>query len=65
MQGGGEHYEFPKFVWSPAGGWWSNPRHWKRNTIVIVTVAAAFTIPFVKYSAANEVRLSGVFCIVL
>jgi hypothetical protein len=19
-------------VWTPSGGWWANPKHWKRNT---------------------------------
>jgi hypothetical protein len=19
-------------VWSPAGGWWADPKHWRRNT---------------------------------
>ncbi len=32
--GGGGHYDYPKHVWSPAGGWmWERaPRAWKRNT---------------------------------
>lgn len=32
--GGGGHYDYPKHVWSPAGGWmWERtPRFWKRNT---------------------------------
>ena len=28
---GGQH-NFPKEVWSPAGGWWADPKNWKRNT---------------------------------
>ena len=46
----------PCAVWSPAGGWWCNPRHWKRNTAVaygFIGVALAGTFMF---SAANEVR---------
>lgn len=27
LQGGGAHYPYPKQVWSPAGGWWCNPRY--------------------------------------
>lgn len=30
--GGGNRFEYPKYVWSPSGGWWCNPRHWRRNT---------------------------------
>ena len=26
-------FDYPKYVWSPSGGWWCNPRHWKRNTM--------------------------------
>ncbi len=34
VMGGGGHYDYPKHVWSPAGGWmWERaPRAWKRNT---------------------------------
>ncbi|KAK9383843.1 uncharacterized protein V2V93DRAFT_362852 [Kockiozyma suomiensis] len=29
---GGKRYPFPKHVWAPTGGWWPNPKNWKRNT---------------------------------
>ena len=35
--GGGHHFEYPKWVWSPAGGWWPKPQAWKRNTIMYAT----------------------------
>ena len=31
--GGGHHFEYPKWVWSPAGGWWPKPQAWKRNAL--------------------------------
>lgn len=44
--GGGRQFLYPKWVWSPAGGWWANPTHWKRNTIIygaFVAGAACWT----------------------
>jgi hypothetical protein len=32
--GGGRQFLYPKWVWSPAGGWWANPTHWKRNSMI-------------------------------
>ncbi|KAJ7661695.1 hypothetical protein B0H17DRAFT_323071 [Mycena rosella] len=32
--GGGGRYPYPKYVWSPAGGWWSQPANWKMNTFI-------------------------------
>jgi len=34
--GGGNHFPYPKNVWSPSGGWWHDPPHWRRNTMVLV-----------------------------
>ncbi|VDB86394.1 unnamed protein product [Peniophora sp. CBMAI 1063] len=45
--GGGARYPYRKDVWSPAGGWWSQPKTWRRNTailfggILLVTYGAA------------------------
>ncbi|KAI0030142.1 hypothetical protein K488DRAFT_88035 [Vararia minispora EC-137] len=33
--GGGARFPYPKDVWSPAGGWWSQPKAWKFNTAVL------------------------------
>ncbi|PVI01833.1 hypothetical protein DM02DRAFT_641624 [Periconia macrospinosa] len=32
--GGGGKIPYPKHVWSPAGGWYSQPANWKANTAV-------------------------------
>ena len=32
--GGGGHFPFPKYVWSPAGGWWGNTKDGPRNTVI-------------------------------
>ncbi|ORY18505.1 hypothetical protein BCR34DRAFT_473198 [Clohesyomyces aquaticus] len=33
--GGGGKIPYPKHVWSPAGGWYSQPANWKANTAVM------------------------------
>ncbi|CAD0018091.1 unnamed protein product [Aureobasidium pullulans] len=42
----GDKIPYPKHVWSPAGGWYSQPKNWKANTAVmglaVFTVAAVF-----------------------
>ena len=56
--GAGPKMPYPKWVWSPAGGWYCNPPNWKRNTAIVLAgwgVLAYFTF---KISAANERRLS-------
>ncbi len=37
--GGGRKFEYPKWVWSPAGGWWPNPTNWKRNSVIFSVFA--------------------------
>merc|ERR1711939_1007405 len=32
--GGGGKIPYPKHVWSPAGGWYSQPANWKANTLI-------------------------------
>jgi hypothetical protein len=54
--GGGRQFDYPKWVWSPAGGWWANPTHWKRNTAVygaFVVLVASYTY---LYSESKTVR---------
>merc|ERR1711879_856321 len=48
--GGGPRFDYPKFVWSPSGGWWTTaPPGWKRNTgialgAVFVLAAGTFYV---------------------
>ncbi|KAL0078083.1 hypothetical protein J3Q64DRAFT_1293866 [Phycomyces blakesleeanus] len=49
-------YPYPKQVWSPAGGWWAQPKTWKSNTAIaalgmIVTLGAVWSV-----SAEKEKR---------
>ena len=39
--GGGGHFHHPKYVWSPAGGWWGNTKNGPRNTVIAVGLMAA------------------------
>ena len=35
---GAANFPYPKWVWTPAGGWWCNPVNWKRNTYIAAGV---------------------------
>ncbi|KAL7750277.1 hypothetical protein RI367_004450 [Sorochytrium milnesiophthora] len=54
--GGGGRFPYPKWVYSPAGGWWPQPKNWKSNTAVI-GAGMAIVLGFAfKFSADNEER---------
>jgi hypothetical protein len=37
QMGGARRYPYPKWVWSPAGGWWPTSPNYKRNAVIYVT----------------------------
>ncbi|KAI1210900.1 uncharacterized protein F4807DRAFT_459127 [Annulohypoxylon truncatum] len=43
-------------VWSPSGGWYTQPSNWKANTAVFAGVVVALTAALWKLSAEREVR---------
>ena len=47
---------YPKHVWSPAGGWYSQPANWKSNTAVVGFCIFVLTGIAFKYSADHEHR---------
>ncbi|TVY64361.1 hypothetical protein LSUE1_G005705, partial [Lachnellula suecica] len=49
--GGGGKIPYPKHVWSPAGGWYSQPANWKANTAVLGAVMIGLTGLMWKLSA--------------
>lgn len=49
-------YSYPKHVWSPAGGWYSQPANWKTNTAIMGAVMAGIVTMVWSYSAENEFR---------
>ncbi|KAI0014392.1 hypothetical protein F4779DRAFT_8969 [Xylariaceae sp. FL0662B] len=54
--GGGPKVPYPKHVWSPAGGWYAQPKNWKANTAAFMVVIFGITALTWKLSADLEVR---------
>eukprot|EP00053_Salpingoeca_punica_P001249 m.32683 g.32683 ORF g.32683 m.32683 type:complete len:84 (+) comp10918_c0_seq1:44-295(+) len=54
--GGDARFEYPRYVWSPSGGWWPNPRNWRTNTAIVAVVAAVVCVPLFLASAERERR---------
>ena len=50
------HHSYPKHVWSPAGGWYTQPANWRANTAVAVAVIFGITALTWRLSAEREVR---------
>ncbi|KAL7680032.1 hypothetical protein Plhal304r1_c070g0158591 [Plasmopara halstedii] len=55
MSGGGE-YPYPKYTWSPAGGWWAKTKNWQRKTSVALVAMAAVAGPIALYSNSNHIK---------
>ena len=56
--GGGRRFLYPKWVWSPTGGWWPSPVAWKRNTAMVGVVVAIMTSAIYTFSEAHTVHES-------
>ncbi|EKM82323.1 hypothetical protein AGABI1DRAFT_82136 [Agaricus bisporus var. burnettii JB137-S8] len=56
--GGGARYPYPKYVWSPAGGWWVRPSNWASNTAIVAGGMAAVLYAVWRVSANNEQRIT-------
>ncbi|PFH46415.1 hypothetical protein AMATHDRAFT_7852 [Amanita thiersii Skay4041] len=54
--GGGARYPYPKYVWSPSGGWWTRPTNWVSNTAIAFTGILALTYATWSVSAEYERR---------
>lgn len=52
---GGHHFPYPKWVWSPAGGWWAKPKHWKRDTVIFYVVAGTMLYGAYQFCEARTV----------
>ena len=54
--GGGRPFKYPKWVWSPAGGWWANPPNANRNLVAyLVFVVAPLSYFVYGYSERHTV----------
>ncbi|KAM0693040.1 hypothetical protein Q7P36_007597 [Cladosporium allicinum] len=56
LMGGGAKVPYPKHVWSPAGGWYTQPKNWKANTAVVMGVMLGITGLMWSVSAEREFR---------
>ncbi|KAI2464521.1 hypothetical protein F4781DRAFT_412644 [Annulohypoxylon bovei var. microspora] len=54
--GGGPRVSYPKHVWSPSGGWYTQPSNWKLNTAAFFGVMITLTAAVWKLSAEREFR---------
>ncbi|QDS70633.1 hypothetical protein FKW77_000754 [Venturia effusa] len=52
--GPGGKIAYPKHVWSPAGGWYSQPANWKANTLVMG--ACMFGIAAMAWTASAQLE---------
>ncbi|KAI9672538.1 MAG: hypothetical protein M1817_003304 [Caeruleum heppii] len=54
--GGGGKIPYPKHIWSPSGGWYSQPANWKANTAILGAVMFGITAYVWSVSAEREFR---------
>ena len=47
---------YPKHVWSPAGGWYAQPKNWRANTAIMLGVVVGITAMAWSVSAEKEHR---------
>ena len=53
---GAVNFPYPKWVWSPAGGYWCNPPNWARNTMICAGVWGVVLFFGCRFSSENERR---------
>lgn len=53
---GAANFPYPKWVWTPVGGYWPNPPKWKRNTAMMAAAWAGITLFTFNWSRNNERR---------
>ncbi|CAM6106201.1 unnamed protein product [Calypogeia fissa] len=55
--GHGGHYPgYPTQVWTPLGGWWCDPKYWRRNTAIAMAGIFLTCVPIAIKSAQLEQR---------
>ncbi|KAK6346725.1 hypothetical protein TWF696_006838 [Orbilia brochopaga] len=52
--GGGGKIPYPKHVWSPAGGWYGQPKNWRQNTITMAALGAGLLA--IAFSASTRLE---------
>ncbi|KAK3056528.1 hypothetical protein LTR09_002321 [Extremus antarcticus] len=56
LRSGGAKVQYPKHVWSPAGGWYAQPANWKQNTAIFSGLIAGIVAMVWSVSADREHR---------
>nr|POE94566.1 hypothetical protein CFP56_16806 [Quercus suber] len=56
LRSGGGKIPYPKHVWSPAGGWYSQPTNWRTNTAILSGVLIGASAMLWSLSAEREFR---------
>ncbi|ETV87923.1 hypothetical protein H257_01329 [Aphanomyces astaci] len=51
-------YPYPKHTWSPAGGWWNQPKNWKNRTAILTGVMVLLIVPMTVFSTKNKTTYS-------
>ena len=57
MGRGAANFPYPKWVWSPAGGWWCEPKNGPRNTMIAAGIWGVILYLGARFSSANERRI--------
>eukprot|EP00741_Cyanophora_paradoxa_P011226 tig00020554_g10846.t1 len=56
--GGGGHWPFPRYVWSPSGGFWATGGpNAARNAVFVFLGIMGLTFPITKYGESRTVTL--------
>ncbi|KIK80772.1 hypothetical protein PAXRUDRAFT_157780 [Paxillus rubicundulus Ve08.2h10] len=58
-QGGGACYPYPQHVWSPAGGWRTQPSNWASNTTI--TMIGILAIAYGVWNVSAEREVTGLY----
>ena len=61
--GGGRRFLFPKWVWTPYGGWWADPPKWKRDTAIAFATINTIIYFVYQWSDKHMVSFLSVFLI--
>lgn len=61
VMGAGGKFQYPKEVWSPAGGWWPYPKKWRSNTVACFFLIAGLCVPVFMASERLTVRVKFIF----
>lgn len=54
--GGDRRFYYPKYVWTPSGGWWNHtPKGYKKSFVITLLALGALSYATFTVSANNEV----------